>query len=58
MERRLTLRREALTDLTAGELHGVVGGALPTSPIRACMIESYAELVCINESWACPTETV
>jgi len=38
VKRTLTLRSETLTDLTATELTGVVGGAqaLPTTPVQEC----------------------
>lgn len=55
MKRALTLRSETLADLTAAELGGVVGAALPTTPVKVCVDETFdSVLVCY--SWACPTE--
>lgn len=37
MKRTLTLKREALAELTTADLSAVVGGVLPTSPIGECL---------------------
>lgn len=44
MTRRLVLRTEVLADLTSEELAGVVGGALPTTPVEVCLRDS--ERIC------------
>ena len=44
MTRRLALTSEVLADLTSEELSGVVGGALPTTPLEVCLRDS--EHVC------------
>ena len=44
MTRRLVLSRESLADLTPDELAGVVGGALPTTPLDVCLRDS--ERIC------------
>lgn len=36
MKRTLTLRSEALAELTPDQLTGVVGAALPTTPVGVC----------------------
>ena len=38
MKRTLSLKREALAELSTRELSGVAGGALPTTPIEACTV--------------------
>lgn len=40
--RRLTLKREALTDLTGDDLRDVVGAAVlpPTTPVKDCLQNS------------------
>lgn len=58
MNRTLSLRREALTDLSAEDLAGVAGAALPTSPVGYC-VDSL--LICFsadppNSQCFCPTE--
>ncbi len=37
MKRTLTLKRESLTELTADDLAGVIGGVLPTTPLDQCL---------------------
>lgn len=39
MKRTLSLQREALTELSTGQLTGVVGGVLPTTPVDRCLDE-------------------
>lgn len=44
MTKKLTLKRETLTDLTAHELRDVVAGAMPsgkTCPVKACLNSDY-----------------
>ena len=58
MKRTLSLKREALTPLSAGDLAGIAGAALPTSPVGYC-VDSW--LVCFsadppNSQCFCPTE--
>lgn len=53
--RRLSLRSEALSDLTTDELTGVVGGALPTSPVRECPYLNESIRWCIAATPLCPT---
>lgn len=58
MNRTLSLKREALTELTAGDLAGVAGAALPTSPLAYCL---NTQIVCYTEQaggsrCTCPTE--
>ncbi len=40
MKRSLTLSRERLAPLTTDELAGVNGAALPTSPVKYCLLET------------------
>jgi hypothetical protein len=51
---RLTLRREALTELTSGELSGLAGAgpALPTFPIDTCLVYLSRQACTIN----CPSD--
>ncbi|HWL38507.1 MAG TPA: hypothetical protein VNQ77_20130 [Frankiaceae bacterium] len=37
--KRLTLKSETLSELTADELTGVAGGVLPTLPLDVCLDE-------------------
>lgn len=37
MSRKLTLKRETLSELSRDELRGVAGAALPTLPAKACL---------------------
>lgn len=58
MHRTLSLTREALTELSAEDLSGVAGAALPTSPLDWC-VDSM--MVCFsadppNSQCFCPTE--
>ena len=58
MTRTLSLKREALTPLSAEDLLTVAGAALPTSPLDYCL---NTQLVCYTEQaggsrCTCPTE--
>ena len=58
MHRTLSLTRESLTELSAEDLSGVAGAALPTSPVDWC-VDSMA--ICFsadppNSRCFCPTE--
>ena len=57
--RRLTLRREALTELTAAELSGVAGGydaSGATCPLGDCFDDLSRKLGCVG-TYNCPTYT-
>lgn len=45
MTRSLTLKREALADLTPDDLQAVVGGAGPSTPVKECLTRD-SFLVC------------
>ncbi len=52
MKRTLSLKREHLTELTAGELRSVAGGAPPTVPVRDCLLDSFSCFYsCGNTCW-------
>ena len=58
MNRTLSLKREALAVLSAEDLSGVAGAALPTSPLDYCLDSRF---VCFsadppNSQCFCPTE--
>ena len=59
MKRTLSLKRDALTELSPADLHAVVGAAPPSSPVASCLDNT--KLVCYtneaNPSYClCPTE--
>jgi hypothetical protein len=45
MRRSLVLRRETLTELTAADLHVVVGAAIPTQPNAGACLEALSNKV-------------
>ncbi len=50
--RRLTLRRETLTQLSGDDLRDVVGaaGVLPTTPVKECVLAD-SNLVCTGHCY-------
>ena len=58
-KRTLVLRREALTELTPGEMHAVVGGlemSGKTCPLDDCFEDLSHKLGCVG-TYNCPTYT-
>jgi hypothetical protein len=53
--RALSLRREALTELTDADLHAVAGAALPTSPAGDC-VQALSRKYGGPSHCLCPTE--
>lgn len=61
MNRTLSLKREALAELSSADLRNVAGAALPTSPINYCIDEQNSKQVCFTQAAGysrcfCPTE--
>lgn len=56
MTRRLTLRREALTELTADDLGAVVGAAVSGYSCPVCVVDLTQKLHC-QGTYNCPTWT-
>lgn len=50
MTRRLALKRESLTELTAGDLRAVVGGAILTGKMTECLTPIIDPP---SNTWAC-----
>lgn len=50
MKRTLSLKREALAELSTRELSGVAGGALPTTPINACPLIN-SQVICSGDCY-------
>ena len=42
--KRLTLKSETLAELTDEQLNAVVGGALPTTPVKECTADPFYTL--------------
>lgn len=56
MKRTLSLKREALTEVSDHELLNVAGAALPTSPLMWCLNTWFACYTEAARSACCPTE--
>jgi len=51
VKRRLSLKRETLTQLAADDLRDVVGAAVPpTSPVKYCLLDDSA-VICTGDCW-------
>lgn len=56
MKRTLSLKREALSELTPAELRSVAGGAPPTFPVRECLLDTMSCIATCQASCHCYQE--